>query len=65
MGYKLDYHIERKFYDEFCGQEVYMEGIHLTGNSICDTVSIQQGDMCITMTNTQAIELRELLERVS
>lgn len=65
MGYKLDHYIERQFYDEFGGQEIYMEEIHLTGNGITDTVSIRQGDMCITMTNEQAIELRELLERVS
>lgn len=65
MGYKLDYYIERQFYDEFGGQELYMEELHLTGNGITDTVSIRQGDMCITMTNEQAIELRELLERVS
>lgn len=65
MGYKLDYYIERQLYDEFCGGEVWMEEIHLTGNGVTDTVSIRQGDMCITMTNEQAIELRELLERVS
>lgn len=65
MGYKLDYYIERQFYDEFGGQELYMEEINLTGNGITDTVSLKQGDVCITMTNTQAIELRELLERVS
>lgn len=65
MGYKLDYYIERQFYDEFCGQEIYMEEIHLTGNGITDTVSLKQGDMYITMTNTQAIKLRELLGRVS
>ena len=65
MGYKLDYYIERQLYDEFGAQELYMEEIHLTGNGITDTVSLKQGDMYITMTNTQAIELRELLERVS
>lgn len=65
MGYKLDYYIERQLYDEFGGQEIYMEEIHLTGNGITDTVSLKQGDMCITMTNTQATELRELLGRVS
>lgn len=52
MGYKLDYYIERQLYDEFGGQEIYMEEIHLTGNGITDTVSLKQGDMCITMTNT-------------
>lgn len=65
MGYKLDYYIERQLYDEFGWQKIYMEEIHLTGNGVTDTVSLKQGDMCITMTNTQAIELRELLERVS
>lgn len=65
MGYRLDYCIERQLYDEFCGVEVWMEEIHLTGNGVTDTVSILQGDVCITMTNEQAIELRELLKRVS
>ena len=65
MGYKLDYYIKRQLYDEFYGKEIWMEEIHLTGNGVTDTVSIRQGDMCITMTNEQAIELRELLERVS
>lgn len=67
MGYKLDHYIERECYtyDDYMGKEIYMEEIHLTGNGITDTVSIRQGDMCITMTNEQAIELRELLERVS
>lgn len=65
MGYRLDYYIEREFYDEFCGDEVWMEEIHLTGNGITDTVSITQDGVSITMTNYQAIKLRELLERVS
>lgn len=57
MGYKLDHYIERECYtyDDYMGKEIYMEEIHLTGNGITDTISIRQGDMCITMTNTHKL----------
>lgn len=64
MGYKIDAFIDRKFYDELGGVEVYMEEIHVSGNGICDTVLIEQEGVSISLTASQAIELREILERV-
>lgn len=64
MGYNIDAYIERKFYDEFCGQEVYMEEVHVSGNGVCDTLLIEQDGNTISLTASQALELREILERV-
>lgn len=64
MGYKIDSYIERQFYDEFGGKEVWMEEIHVSGNGICDTVFIEQEGSTISLTASQAVQLREALERV-
>jgi len=64
MGYKIDKYIERQFYDDYGGKEVYMEEIHVSGNGICDTVCIEQDGNVISLTASQAVELREALERV-
>jgi hypothetical protein len=64
MGYKIDSYIERQFYDEFGGKEVWMEEIHVSGNGICDTVFIEQEGNTISLTASQAVQLREALERV-
>ena len=64
MGYKIDKYIEREFYDDCGGQDIYMEEIHVSGNGICDTVYIEQEGNVISLTASQAVQLREALERV-
>ena len=64
MGYKIDKYIEREFYDDCGGKDIYMEEIHVSGNGICDTVCIEQEGNIISLTASQAIQLREALERV-
>lgn len=65
MGYKIDETIERAFYDEIGGVEVYFDSIHVSGTSVCGTISISQGISSIDLTDAQAHELREILKRVN
>lgn len=63
MGIKIrDEIIEREFYDELCGQEVYMEEITVSFNSVTDTGFIKQEDNIINLTCSQMQQLAEILE---
>ena len=57
MGYKLDVTIERQFYDEIGGKDVYCEAVRIRGTSVCDTVSIEQDGDCISLTLAQFEEM--------
>lgn len=62
MGFRLDFKVDREFIDHGPDNKPYYhEEIHITGNSITDTICIKQGNDIIGMSDYQ---FKELIQEV-
>lgn len=66
MGFHLDVTVDKEYIDHgYDGKPYYHAEINMTGNGICDTVCIKQGDQLVDMSVTQFQELIQQLRNTS
>ena len=62
MGFHLDVTVEKEYIDHgHDGKPYYHEEINMTGNGVCDTLCIKQGDQLIGMSVWQ---FRGLMQKI-
>jgi hypothetical protein len=66
MGFHLDVTVEKEYIDHgYDGKLYYHEEVNMTGNGICDTICIKQGEDVIGMSVTQFQDLIQQLRGTS
>lgn len=66
MGFHLDIAVEKEYIDHrHDGEPYYHEEINMTGNGICDTICIKQGDQVVGMSVWQFKELMQKIRNTS
>lgn len=66
MGFHLDVTVEKEYIDHgYDNKPYYHEEINMTGNGVCDTIFIKQGDDVIGTSITQFKELMHELRKTS